>query len=1248
MPETTFRTFESDAANAFAAKLAQTAAELDNTYSPVVLFGEQGSGKSHLLDAIVSDLRRRHPEVPFLFLSGLSPVDYLLPAPAGGDAPDKGFMFRPYEEQQILLVDDIERFLTQDELRGRFEQLFDAFYETERLIILACAASPDTLEGFDKRFLSRLSSGVNAEVGLPGPPTRVRILKQEAEHLGFPVEAKALQELAAVPVRTVGELVELFRQVRLYCVATGQPPSMDTLKPLMEPVAEAYQNGVAISAERWCADWYGQRLAELEARHQEELRESRTALTSLEAHVAEEEKGKSAVKAKVSKAAEALRTRETELQKLRAENKTLTATVEGELPRLREVIEDKDARLADLKQEAEAEVARFQARLAEVTGGADAARAEVEADAAKANEEHATEVLALEKRLEEIYESLNDTQQDFAIQNQNKDKLLDKLSNDYQKAKEETDAVKQALAEQAALLTQANASGGATEAQQEALEGELQAIRAEAAAERQALETQHTEALGALRDEAAIQVDEMRRQLEAKEGALASITEDFQKRIDELDRTSTADTQLVSDLEAAQAAVAARDAQVAELEEAVATQQEVTAQVQTLTEQVSAGEQALAEATAHVAAGEQELAKATAAAETATNAHTQLQRQLAELQAETDQYKTAARDAAQGADADVAAELEKVRADFAGATAREAEAQAAAESAADAAAAAEQHLEKLSKAMEVDVAVRDRELALMRKGATDAEHKQDEHLTRITALERELEKANEAVAAAAGGAGTDMERQFRELQAQLEAREHALETLQESFGNQITEATAKARDRETALSGTVRDLQAQLNAVQVGSDDEKAAAEELRDQVATLNAQIYGTSPAAPESDATAAAESDDAQDEAPAIPEAGVPTPPPLANVTIGSAGDLDPAMTFDAFQPAGASTFSLRSAQQVCDTPGELYNPLVVYGPAHAGKTHILHAVGNAIAASRSDLAIVYATIETLMVGLDALDPNTDLDTVALDADVLLLDNFVIGQLTPEQQNRLANVLTNFVHDGRQLALASPVPPVKITGIERDLMRFLEEGLLAKFEPNPDVEVAAPPPPEPEPEPEREPEAAPAPAPTPTNTFADLLAIEAGMRRDKYRGPKVFDDFLKAYQAPNKSRRSRFPLIVADDDQSKRHHFFHALANELSELFPTATVALLSCADLVEAMRQDPAFDVAGLTAHLCGTDLVLVNDGEALTEAPVELARMALPLIQNLLAQQILLTLGLSKADKRDKIFGEAISTGSKKKI
>ena len=87
-----------------------------------------------------------------------------------------------------------------------------------------------------------------------------------------------------------------------------------------------------------------------------------------------------------------------------------------------------------------------------------------------------------------------------------------------------------------------------------------------------------------------------------------------------------------------------------------------------------------------------------------------------------------------------------------------------------------------------------------------------------------------------------------------------------------------------------------------------------------------------------------------------GHPAMPQLASATLPSRSRLNPALSFDTLVPGRANQMARTAALHVAGSPGLMYNPLFIYGGVGLGKTHLMHAVANAMREKRPQARVAY----------------------------------------------------------------------------------------------------------------------------------------------------------------------------------------------------------------------------------------------------------------------------------------------------
>ncbi len=176
-------------------------------------------------------------------------------------------------------------------------------------------------------------------------------------------------------------------------------------------------------------------------------------------------------------------------------------------------------------------------------------------------------------------------------------------------------------------------------------------------------------------------------------------------------------------------------------------------------------------------------------------------------------------------------------------------------------------------------------------------------------------------------------------------------------------------------------------------------------------------------------------------------------------SASFLDPHLRFDTFVVGAANRLAASAARSVIDAPGTAYNPLFVFGGAGLGKTHLLTAIGHAMAERHPDLPTLYLTLEDFADQLDSAIRDGQAESFKRryqDIGVLLLDDVQGISGRREMQSELLRVFNVLQGAGRQIVMASDRGPHDIRDVDQRLLNRLSGGLIVDIGP-PDQDARA-----------------------------------------------------------------------------------------------------------------------------------------------------------------------------------------------
>ncbi len=162
----------------------------------------------------------------------------------------------------------------------------------------------------------------------------------------------------------------------------------------------------------------------------------------------------------------------------------------------------------------------------------------------------------------------------------------------------------------------------------------------------------------------------------------------------------------------------------------------------------------------------------------------------------------------------------------------------------------------------------------------------------------------------------------------------------------------------------------------------------------------------------------------------------------------------TFDNFIVGEGNRFAYAACQAVAQNPGAAYNPLFIYGGVGLGKTHLLHAIGNAT--SQEGYNVRYVTSETFtneMIESIRTHTNVAFRQTYRNVDILLIDDIQFLQGKESTQNEFFHTFNSLTAANKQVVIASDRPPHLLTKLEDRLLSRFGGGLTVDLAP-PDLE--------------------------------------------------------------------------------------------------------------------------------------------------------------------------------------------------
>lgn len=192
----TFEEFVEGPSNSYVLATAKGAAAEPGKkgYNPLFIHGGTGLGKTHIMQAIGNEIKRRNPAAAVCYLTAEVFLNEYVNALSNNNL--QNFRER-YRKIDVLLIDDIQ-FIAKNmqNFQEEFFNTFNALYNQEKQIVITSDVAPKNLPGIEARLISRFEGGMMQEIESPAYETRLAILKKKSEGMRPEMSENTLKFIA--------------------------------------------------------------------------------------------------------------------------------------------------------------------------------------------------------------------------------------------------------------------------------------------------------------------------------------------------------------------------------------------------------------------------------------------------------------------------------------------------------------------------------------------------------------------------------------------------------------------------------------------------------------------------------------------------------------------------------------------------------------------------------------------------------------------------------------------------------------------------------------------------------------------------------------------------------------------------------------------------------------------------------------------------------------------------------------------
>jgi len=265
-PRYTFDAFVIGSGNQFARAAALAVAERPSrAYNPLFLYGGSGMGKTHLMQAIGHEVKRRNASANICYVSAEKFTNEMITSLRN----DRMTSFRDrFRSVDVLLIDDIQFIAQKERTQEEFFHTFNALHESMRQIVIASDRPPRELPEIEDRLRSRFEWGLIADIQPPDLETKVAILQKKAESDQVVLPTDVALFIASNVRTNVRELEGALTRLCAWCQLNHMEVSLPSAQQCLKQYIDMQVRKITIeSIQRIVSEQFGMRVADLKQKN---------------------------------------------------------------------------------------------------------------------------------------------------------------------------------------------------------------------------------------------------------------------------------------------------------------------------------------------------------------------------------------------------------------------------------------------------------------------------------------------------------------------------------------------------------------------------------------------------------------------------------------------------------------------------------------------------------------------------------------------------------------------------------------------------------------------------------------------------------------------------------------------------------------------------------------------------------------------------------------------------------------------
>ncbi|MBI4114899.1 MAG: chromosomal replication initiator protein DnaA [Candidatus Niyogibacteria bacterium] len=230
-PRYTFENFVVGSFNELAHAAGQAIMNnLGSVYNPFFVYGGVGLGKTHLLQAIGNEVKKRDPQIKVKYISSEKFTNEFIYALQNNEI---NYFKEKYRIIDLLIIDDIQFISKKIQTQEEIFHTFNTLYENNKQIVLSSDRAPKLIEGLEERLRSRFEGGMIADISEPEYEARLAILHTKKKEKNLLINDDMLEYIAASIKSNIRELEGALNLIAVRLNVQKTPPALNDIKDIL-------------------------------------------------------------------------------------------------------------------------------------------------------------------------------------------------------------------------------------------------------------------------------------------------------------------------------------------------------------------------------------------------------------------------------------------------------------------------------------------------------------------------------------------------------------------------------------------------------------------------------------------------------------------------------------------------------------------------------------------------------------------------------------------------------------------------------------------------------------------------------------------------------------------------------------------------------------------------------------------------------------------------------------------------------